>query len=535
MCSHANSSSLNLSLLMPILARALFAATLIASVALYAEQTPVAAGSPTTAQDQIKQQQATPAPAAGPALSLEECIALAMKKNFDLQIQGYSVQQARESLIIAQSNFDPSLTASGQRNVSQSASTTSRLEGTSLQGPRSDSTSFSLGANERLPQTNGQFGIAATANRGASNSANALLNPTFGNGVSATLNQPLLKNAGSMIARSQVERSKIGVTIATLSYKSRVLSVIRDTENAYYNLVGARETLRIRQLSLDLAQQLFEENQARRATGIATDLDVATAEVGVANARRAVLQADQAVRNAEDSLLSLVNSNNLDVRPGPVAFHDYTEPAPSFAASYKQAREYYPDTLSAEDAIKQLEIDLAVARRNRLPSLNLNASVGYTARATDQSYWRAIEDLPNDHGNNWSLGLSYSMPWGRRADKANYRSTLAGLNAQKAKLDQLEQQLLLNVRSAVRAVETNLASVQIAAQATQLAAKQYDLQKARYDAGLSTSRLVLQAQDDLETARVNELSAKATLWSAAAELHRLEGSSLQRFGVQLPE
>lgn len=468
-------------------------------------------------------------------MSLQECIALAMKKNFDLQIQDYSVQQARESLIIAQSNFDPTLNASASRSVSQSASTTSRLEGTSVEGPRSDNTAFQVGANERLPQTNGVLGVNATANRGASNSANALLNPTFGNGVTATLSQPLLKNAGSMLARSQVERNKIGVTLATLGYRSRVLGVIRDTENAYYNLVSARETLRIRQLSLDLAQKLFEENQARRASGLATDLDVATAEVGVANARRALLQADQSVRNAEDSLLSLINASNLDARPGPVSFQDYTEAAPSFAVAYKRARDYYPDTLSAEDTIKQLEIDLAVAKRNQLPQLNLNAALGYTARATNVGYWDAIDALPNHHGSNWSLGLNYSMPWGRRADKATYRSTLAGLNAQKVRLDQLELQLLVSVRSAVRAVETNVASVQIAAQATQLAAKQYDLQKARFDAGLSTSRLVLQAQDDLETARVNELSAKATLWSAIAELHRLDGSSIERFGVQLPQ
>jgi outer membrane protein TolC len=216
-----------------------------------------------------------------------------------------------------------------------------------------------------------------------------------------------------------------------------------------------------------------------------------------------------------------------------VAFADYRDSAPDFARSYKAARDNYPDTLSAEETIKQLEIDVATAKRNRLPSLTLNASLGYNT--TDTSYNEVITSLASDHGDSRSVSLVYSMPWGMRADRARYRSTLSGLNAQKARLEQLEVQLLVSVRSAVRAVETNVASVQIAAQATQLAAKQYDLQKARFDAGLSTSRLVLQAQDDLETARVNELSAKATLWSALAELHRLEGSSIQRFGVQLPQ
>ena len=45
-------------------------------------------------------------------LSLEECIARAMKKNFDLQIQAYSTDIAKENLIIAKTDFDPTINAS---------------------------------------------------------------------------------------------------------------------------------------------------------------------------------------------------------------------------------------------------------------------------------------------------------------------------------------------------------------------------------------------------------------------------------------
>lgn len=469
-----------------------------------------------------------PAPAGAP-LSLEECIALAMKKNFDLQIQGYSVEQARETLNIAKADFLPSFSASSDRRLTRSTSAVTQPDGSIEVVPvDSNTTNFSVGVNERIPHTNGTLALSSNVGR-----ASRQRGEPFSSSVTATLSQPLLRNAGSTVARATAERSKLGLGIAYIGYRSRVLAVIRDTENAYYNLVAARETLRIRQLSLELARRLLEENRARRATGVATDLDVATAEVGMANARRAVLQADQSVRNAEDALLSLINAGDLDARPGPVAFADYRDGTPSFAQSYKAARDNYPDTLSAEETIKQLEIDVATARRNRLPTLNLNASIGYNT--TDVSYRDVITSLPTDHGDNRTLSLTYSMPWGLRADRARYRSAVASLSAQKARLEQLELQLLVSVRSAVRSVDTNLASVQIAAQATELAARQYDLQKARFDAGLSTSRLVLQAQDDLESARVNELSAKAQLWSALAELHRLEGSSIERFGVQLPQ
>ncbi|HEY1108712.1 MAG TPA: TolC family protein, partial [Opitutaceae bacterium] len=273
----------------------------------------------------------------------------------------------------------------------------------------------------------------------------------------------------------------------------------------------------------------------RRQTGVATDLDVLSAEVGLATARQQVVQAEQAVRDAEDRLLNLINSPTFETRPGPVAFDEYKGGAPNFSMSYKRAREYYPDTLSSEEQIKQLTIDLETARRNQLPDLDLVASLGYTARATRDGYVDVIEGLPREPGNNWSIGLNYSMPWGRHADKARYRIAQSNLNSQKARLEQLEQTLLVNVRVAVRAVETQLVAVEIASKGSELALRQYEQQKARFDAGLSTSRLVLQFQDDLEDARFRELSARLALRRAAAELGRLEGTSLERFRVQLPQ
>ncbi|MBM3854717.1 MAG: TolC family protein, partial [Verrucomicrobia bacterium] len=370
--------------------------------------------------------------------------------------------------------------------------------------------------------------------RAATNSTNALFNPAFNNSVSANLNQPILRDFGREAALAALENARLGFAIATINHKSAVLSTISTTENSYYNLVAAREALRIAQLTLDGNQRLFDENTARRSTGVMTDLDVLSAEVGVARARSTLVQREQAVRDAEERLLTQINAPSLDVRPGPVAFSPYSEGAPNFAQSYKLAREFYPETLSQEQTIKQLEIALSTAKRNTLPNVDLVASVGYTARTNSANYAQALANLPNDHGNNWSVGLNYSVPWGERAEKARLRQASNNLSSQKIRLEQLEAQLMLDVRVAVRAVETNLVAVDIAAKGTELASRQYDQQKARFDAGLSTSRIVLQFQDDLENARITELQSRLALRRAVAELRRLEGTSLQRFRVAVP-
>jgi outer membrane protein len=461
-------------------------------------------------------------------LTLEECISLAMRKNFDLQIQSFSTDIAKENLKISQADFLPVITASSDRVLNRSSQAVDQPDGTTKVIPRdSNTTNFNAGISERIAQTNG------TVNLGGNLSRSSSQNPPFGSGITGSISQPLLKNAGPTVAKANIERNKLGLSIAYLNYRSRVLTVIRDTEAAYFNLVSARETVRIRQLTLDRNLALFEENKARRTTGVMTDLDVLTAEFGVATARRALVTAQQTVADREDALLNLINTPDFQTRPGPVAFNEYKAEALSFNTSYKLARDNYPDTMTAEQTIKQLEIDLATAKRNQLPTLNLTASVNYNTN--NLSYGEVINTLPDDHGDRRTLGLTYSMPWGMKADQARYRSATASRNAQKARLEQLEQNLLVSVRTAIRAVEANLVAVDISAKATELSAKQYDLQKARFDAGLSTSRLVLQAQEDLETARFNELSAKVALRQAISEVKRLEGSSITNYGVQLPQ
>ena len=52
-------------------------------------------------------------------------------------------------------------------------------------------------------------------------------------------------------------------------------------------------------------------------TGVATDLDVLTAEVGIATARNGVIVAQEGVRNREDALLALIGQFEFDT---PVRF-----------------------------------------------------------------------------------------------------------------------------------------------------------------------------------------------------------------------
>ncbi len=465
----------------------------------------------------------TPAPAEAAALTLEECIARAMKQNFDLQIQAFDTANAKESLTISRAGFDPTFTATTSKSVSQAD-----VAATTLVGTRSELTDTRLGVAQKVV-TGATVNLSGSLDRSETNNTFSTLNPAYTADLSLSVKQPLLKNAGTTVNRANINRAEIGVTRANLNFQSRLLQVVRDTENAYYNLVFAREQLKVRNSSLALAERLYQENLTRKNTGVATDLDVLQAEVGVANSRRGVIEAEKSVRDRQDDLLNLIGQFEFGQTLGEVSLPSTEIAIPDFRKSFDLARDQQPDYLSSKAAIMQLEIDVATSKSAALPSLDLGGSVGYNAK--DRSSSRALDRVPDGDGYAWQLDLSLSVPWGMRSEKAQYRTAKNNLLREQSRLQQLEQSLMVQVRAAVRAVETNVESVQIAAKATVLSEKQYELEKARFDAGLSTSRLVLEAQELLEQARVNELQSRVNLRTALAELHRLEGSSLGRYGI----
>ncbi len=470
------------------------------------------------------QEPAAPPPLATPTLTVEECIARALQKNFSLKIETFNTDIARESLNVANAAFEPVFSASTQRFVDQSAPAAG--------GRRTDTTDTRVGVSEFI-STGALVSLSASVDRSASNFTANAFNPVYNSDVALTVTQPLLRGAGIAHNRSAIERSRLGIEIAHLNFKSEVLQVVRDTEAAYYNLVFAREQLAVKQHSLKLAERLFEENKTRKLTGVATDLDVLSAQVGMATAENGVLIAEQGVRNREDALLALIGQFEFDAPIAAVGLLPYQEPSPSFDLSYKLARENQPDFIATQTAIKQLQIDAANAKNAAKPTLNLGGSVGLNG--IDRSYARAVDNVPNGDAHSWELDLSLSVPWGLHADRARWRSAMASLHQQETRLRQLDQDLLVNVRSAVRAVDTNQRSVEINRKATELATHQYELELARFKAGLSTSRQVLQVQDDLETARMNELLAEVNLRIAIANLHQLESSSLQRYNIKLTD
>lgn len=457
-------------------------------------------------------------PTAGPELTLEECIKRALAKNFDLEIGRYGPQIAKDDITVARGPYEAQLALTGSTGEIKQGNTTTKTRDFRIGVVQELYTGTTLSASSQLDRTS--LNTAVT------------LNPAYDADLTLGIRQSLLRGFGYGIGHAYVERAKIGLDRANLEYKAQALDVIQATENAYFNLAYAREQLTVRNFTLALAQRLFDEAKTRRQTGVATDLDVLTGEVGVANARRGVILAEQEVKDRQDALLALIGQFELDSAVGTVRFNEVSEATPVYASSFDLAKRNQPDFLSSEAAIEQYKIDLKLAKNAALPDLSVGGAVGLNG--TNGSGSDAYGDAFDRQNHSWQVDVSLNYSLGRGADRARARQSLAALSREQTRLRLFEQNIAVQVRAAVRSVETNLESVKIATLASSLSQKQYELEKARFDAGLSTSRRVLEAQDDLETARIAELQAKVALHTSIAALHRLEGSSLQRYAIELP-
>ncbi|MFA6287406.1 MAG: TolC family protein [Opitutaceae bacterium] len=460
-------------------------------------------------------------------LTLQECVDRALNKNFDLQIQRFSTQNARDSVISADAGYDPTFVLgashAGSKDTNTAPTQTSQQDLARLSVSQPIVTGATITA-----------GTALDRSRVSPYTAPPLYNPVYNSDLTLAIKQPLLQGAGITLNRAAIARAKLGVTLANYNFKSVVLNVVRNVEGAYYNLVFAREQLKVYQFSLVVAQKLLDENKSRRDADVATDLEVLQAEVGVANARRNILLAGQNVQNNEDALLQLIGQFEFNSPLGSVRLADDPVPEISFDHSYALALANQPDYAAGKTYAEQLKLDALVAKNNRLPSLDLGGALGYNSKDSD-SYGAAAGNAWSGDSYNWEVNLTLTFPWGMRAERAAYRQAMSNLNQQETSLRQLDQNILVQVRTAVRAFETNRESVKISSLSTRLSVKQFEFEKARYDAGLSTFRFVQDFQSDLDTARVNELQARVNLRLSLADLARLEGSSLERYKIKLED
>jgi outer membrane protein TolC len=123
------------------------------------------------------------------------------------------------------------------------------------------------------------------------------------------------------------------------------------------------------------------------------------------------------------------------------------------------------------------------------------------------------------------------LPFGNRTAKANVARAEIAAEQIARQRQRLEQVIELEVRNALQAVRSSEERLDAASSAQRNASEQYESERRRFEAGLSTVFLVWSARPRWSTRRRRELRARADLNQAIAVLDRAVGGTLERHGV----
>ncbi len=450
---------------------------------------------------------------------------LALEQNLALQVQRLDPQIQGLNIDLIKTAWTPVVSGT----VSNASST-------------SPVSSFFAGATNAL--TNARFGATVQADqllpwganynvtwnnsRAKSNSVYDSPNPALGSGLSGSYTQPLLRNFKVDSTRQQLLVSKKNREMTDVQLRQTVITTVRQVKNAYWNLAYAVENLKVQQQSLDLARQSLKNNKSRVGIGTMAPIDIVEAEAEVARNEEAVIIAEAQITRAEDSLRALIfDPKNPDFW---ATTFDLTDP-PAFRAqdvdvdaAVKRALENRTDLVNMRKSLEATDINIRYFKNQILPDLNVRAGYGLTGQGgTNYTFTDAFPPVPisvvdkgwgsvysqmlsNDF-HNWSLAVTVGYPVGRSGAEAALARARVSYAQDQLQLRSQELMVATQVREVARTLNTNRKRVDATRASRDLAQRRLDAEQKKFQAGLSTNFLVIQAQRDLASARNAELQA----------------------------
>jgi outer membrane protein len=476
-------------------------------------------------------------------LTLNEAISLALGHNINLEISRLGYAGARKGIIAATGIFDPGLGITYTESGATSPAT-NQLVGAQVN--KTKQRVFNIGYQQLLA-TGLNYSIGWNNSRSETNSTFYFLNPAYNSGLALQLTQPLLNGFGTDVNRSGIEVARRNSEISQLDFERIVISTVQQVEDAYWNLVYARNNLTVQQESLKLAQDLLEQTRTRVRIGTSAPIDIVQSEATVAAREQEIIVAENAVSNAGDILKQLMGvMEPQDWKAEVIPIDKLEQQVPSvnldeaIEAALKSRVELRQSRLSTQIS----EINVVSAASAVLPSLDLNVTYGYTGVGgtytnpdtgvvTPGGWDDALDQIRKRDYNRWSAGLSFTYPLGNHQAKATLAQRRFEFSSAQRSLAAERQTVIAEVRQAVRNMEASANLITASVKARELAERNLDAEQKKFANGMSTNYQVLQIQQDLATAQVTELQSRVAFRQSRVAYYVAIGKLLEEMNVHL--
>ena len=488
-------------------------------------------------------------------LSLKNYLALVMSNNTDIQIQMLGLEMPKNAIQRAFGAWDPRATASFN-STRATTPPTSALDGaTEL---KTLSQPLAMSVTQTLPEGI-NYTVAWGGSKSTSNSSFNTYNPAMASNFAITFSQPLIQNRGTYVNRLSLMTARSRLKISEFGLKVQLLGLVSAAESAYWDVVSARESLKVAEGARDVAAAFLKLSQKQLELGALSPLDIfnpeqqlATNEVGVAQARFNLVQKEDALRKQISADL------DPDVRKLPLVLTDLADmplESVNFDAeqSVQLALQNRPDLKQAVQTLDVDDLGIQSARNELLPNLALTGN--YTINGRGGVYLTrtnvfdpsgnassvltsvpggiadALTQMFGFGFSSYQLGLRLTLPIKSRAASADMADAVVRRKQDTLTLRTTQQGIRLDILNAITNVESSKESVKLAKIARDFAQKALDAENKKYELGTELSQNVLLAQNALAAAESTLVTNQIALRKNLLNLWMKIGTLLDERGI----
>jgi outer membrane protein TolC len=352
--------------------------------------------------------------------------------------------------------------------------------------------------------------------------------------LGATITQPLLKNFGQDATLARIRLAAVASDIAFQEYRKQLMIVISQAESAYWDLYLMQEQQDIAAQSIDVAERILKDAEARKEVGKGAQVDVLQASAAVSQKRAKFAESRhrviESVSRMTSYYLDAVVLTNAVVRAVdrpemlPVSLDQFANTQDAFSSN--------PDYLIRQQRLKQDEVRLKYAKNQRLPQLDAKGAYGINGLGkTSASSFDMVDDF---RAPVWSLSVELSVPLlGGIKEKNELAAAKVGRTRSMVAVQEAAVQItsaLAAALSKVRTFEENMVNHEdVAKDLEQLLNAQID----KFEAGSLESRWVLETLDKLDDARAIVIEDRVQYRRALLELELIRGATLRTRNLEV--
>lgn len=482
-------------------------------------------------------------------LRLKDFLELVLRNNTEIQIMRLEVLPAADAVLAAKAVFDPSVSLgfSALRSASPSYS---QIAGAETLSSLSDQAQ--VNASQMLPS--GQsFSVGFSGTRLSDNSQFNLFNPSISSGLSFALTQPLLENRANIQNRAPLRIARTQLLIASDQTETRIADAVVSAAGKYWDAIQARDSIRVAQLAVDLAQKSYDRDKLALDLGALSRLDIYQSQSQVAQRRVELIGAQYAFRDALDGLRRLIGADlNPATRNIEIVLQD--DPSSLPLAAVSPADEAIQSALTRRPEIGVIDrryviddLNARVARDSMLPRLDLTVQAGGNGLGGNQvptvsplggvsafipgGLGDALSQMFRFNAPFYGFSLQMTLPVRSSRAQASLADALVNRAEHQYLRRQTEQQVIQEVKAALNQLDMAKAQIEAAKIARDLAQQNVDAQQQKYEIGGITAFELLDAQSRLASVENALVAAYSGYQKSLIAYQRATWTLLDGFGI----